>query len=97
MVGKVLPGNTLSLNSRDTDMPEIPGIGKYRFFFWSKEGNEPPHIHVKSAEDAAKFWLDPVTVSQNFGYTSQEPTKIENLVKTHQQTFLEAWNEYFNR
>ena len=31
-------------------------------FFFSREGNEPPHIHVESAENAAKFWLRPVTL-----------------------------------
>jgi uncharacterized protein DUF4160 len=36
-------------------MPTVKIIGRHRFFFFSKENNEPPHIHVESAENAAKF------------------------------------------
>jgi len=38
-------------------MPTVKIIGRHRFFFFSKENNEPPHIHVESAENAAKFSL----------------------------------------
>lgn len=38
-------------------MPTVKIVGRHRFFFFSKENNEPPHIHVESAENAAKFWL----------------------------------------
>ncbi|WP_439481025.1 DUF4160 domain-containing protein [Cyclobacterium plantarum] len=41
-------------------MPTVLRIGPYRFFFFSNEGNEPPHIHVESGEGHAKFWLEPV-------------------------------------
>ncbi|WP_422447088.1 DUF4160 domain-containing protein [Thermoanaerobacterium sp. DL9XJH110] len=27
-------------------MPTVLKEGKYRFFFFSNEGTEPPHIHV---------------------------------------------------
>jgi len=38
-------------------MPEVLRVHGYRFFFFSREGNEPPHIHVEQAERYAKFWL----------------------------------------
>ena len=41
-------------------MPEVFREGGYRFFFFSLEGMEPPHIHVESAEKYAKFWLNPI-------------------------------------
>jgi len=41
-------------------MPTVLRYGRYRFFFFRNEGNEPPHIHVKAAEKEAKFWLDPI-------------------------------------
>lgn len=40
-------------------MPTIMRIDGYRFFFFSNEGSEPPHIHVEQAERYAKFWLNP--------------------------------------
>lgn len=30
-------------------MPTVRRIGSARFFFYSNEGTEPPHIHVKEA------------------------------------------------
>ncbi|NLE29049.1 MAG: DUF4160 domain-containing protein [Phycisphaerae bacterium] len=38
-------------------MPTVFRVGKYRFFFFSGEGNEPAHIHVESGDSYAKFWL----------------------------------------
>jgi hypothetical protein len=46
-------------------MPTVLRIGRYRFFFFSNESNEPPHIHVKASGDEAKFWLEPVQLAAN--------------------------------
>jgi len=78
-------------------MPTVLRIGKYRFFFYSNENNEPPHIHVKAAECEAKFWLGAVGLAFNHGYKSHELNEVERLVKEHQADLLEAWNEYFSR
>ncbi|PYS92965.1 MAG: hypothetical protein DMF64_06810 [Acidobacteria bacterium] len=40
-------------------MPTVLRVGRFRFFFFSNESQEPPHIHVKAAENEAKFWLEP--------------------------------------
>src|SRR5258708_4053139 len=34
-------------------------VRRMRFFFFSNEGNEPPHIHIEDGDGYAKFWLDP--------------------------------------
>jgi hypothetical protein len=70
-------------------------IGRYRFFFYSNEGQEPPHIHIQAAEDEAKFWLDPVSVAANHGFRIRDLTEIEQLVEDYQDQLIEAWNEYF--
>ncbi len=31
-------------------MPTVMRIGPYRFHFYSRENNEPPHIHVTREE-----------------------------------------------
>jgi hypothetical protein len=38
-------------------MPTIYRHGGYRFFFFSNEGEEPPHIHIEAQGNVAKFWL----------------------------------------
>ena len=40
-------------------MPTVLRRGPYRFFFYSSDRAEPPHVHVERDENLAKFWLDP--------------------------------------
>ena len=77
-------------------MPTVLRIGRYRFSFFSNEGNEPPHIHVKAAGNEAKFWLDPVQLAANYGFNTREINEIERLVQDNQEHLLEAWHEHFN-
>ena len=76
-------------------MPTVLQVGRYRFFLFSNEGQEPPHIHVKAGEDEAKFWLNPVNLAANYGFRTRELNEVEGLVIEHQAELLEAWNEYF--
>jgi hypothetical protein len=76
-------------------MPTVFRAGRFRFFFYSNEGEEPPHIHVKAGDDEAKFWLFPVDLAVNYGFNQRELNDIHRLVEEHQDGFLEAWNEYF--
>jgi hypothetical protein len=76
-------------------MPTVLRIRGYRFFFFSLEGLEPPHIHVEHAERVAKFWLDPVTLSRSHGFRRGELTGLQVMIEEHQQLMLEKWYEYF--
>ncbi len=40
-------------------MPTILRPGALRFFFYSLENAEPPHVHVESGDATAKYWLEP--------------------------------------
>jgi hypothetical protein len=76
-------------------MPTILKIGPYRFFFYSNESGEPAHIHVQKDNCSAKFWLSPVVMSNSYGFSSTELSKLHALVNQHQTKFMEAWNEFF--
>lgn len=76
-------------------MPTVLRVGRFRFFFFSNEGQEPAHIHVKAGEDEAKFWLDPVQLAANYGFNGRELKQIQRIIEKHQVTPLEAWNEHF--
>lgn len=43
-------------------MPTVLTVEGFRFFFYSNENDEPPHVHVEKAEGTAKIWLSPVEV-----------------------------------
>ena len=77
-------------------MPTVMQIGPYRFFFFSNENREPPHIHVKASAKEAKFWLDSVRLATNHGFHLRELNEIERLIAEHQAKLQEAWDEYFN-
>lgn len=68
----------------------------YRFFFYSMEGREPPHIHVAQAGRYAKFWLEPVGLADARGFRGHELTEIQQIVVEHRDLFLEKWHEYFS-
>jgi hypothetical protein len=76
-------------------MPTILRIGPYRFYFYSHEPNEPPHIHVDRDDQSAKFWLEPVALARNLGFVPKELRRLQRLVEDHQHEFLEAWNGNF--
>ncbi len=66
------------------------------FYFYSHENNEPPHVHVDRDSFSAKFWLNPVALSRNIGFSAKELNKISKLIVKNREEFLEKWNEYFN-
>jgi len=76
-------------------MPTIRNIGPYRFFFYSGDHDEPPHIHIEREKNKAKFWLDPVRLEYSRGFGQTEISHIQRLVEANREFFLRRWNEYF--
>jgi len=76
-------------------MPTIWESGPYRFFFYSGDREEPPHVHVERERNKAKFWLDPVRLQNSGGYNRSEINRIQRLVEENQKMLLEKWNDYF--
>jgi uncharacterized protein DUF4160 len=76
-------------------MPNVLKTGPYRFYFYSHEPNEPPHVHVDRDKLSAKFWLNPVSLARNLGFNARELRQIERVIGKHRTEFLEAWNGYF--
>lgn len=77
-------------------MPTILRIGPYRFFFYSNEQGEPPHIHIQRDRMLAKFWLKPIALVGSTRFSPRDLKKLELLVTENHTVFLEAWDEYFS-
>jgi uncharacterized protein DUF4160 len=76
-------------------MPRITGIpGPYRFFFTSFDCNEPPHVHVERENKTCKFWLVPLELARNYGFSARELNVIRRRIETHRASILEAWHEH---
>ena len=71
---------------------DIPG--PYRFFFYSFDCNEPMHVHVRRDTNTCKFWLEPVELAANHGFSPRELNDIRRRVVTHHPGLVEAWHEH---
>jgi hypothetical protein len=77
-------------------LPTVLRLGAYRFFFYSRENDEPPHIHIEFGDRVAKYWLDPVELASSSRFRSHELTSLRMLVTEHRSEFLDAWHEHFD-
>lgn len=76
-------------------MPTVLTDGPYAFVFFSSDGGEPLHIHVKRDRLIIKVWLDPLHVASNRGFSQHEVNEVLRLVAKHEVQIREAWNDYF--
>jgi hypothetical protein len=75
-------------------VPTVLRADGYRFFFFSNEGNEPPHIHVERGDGHAKFWLEPGRLVLSNNLRRSELRRAKLLVIQNRLVFLEEWREY---
>jgi hypothetical protein len=76
-------------------MPTVKNIpGPYRFFFYSFNCNEPKHIHVQREKKICKFWLEPISLSKNGGFSPKELNSIRRIIESNLTEILEAWREH---
>ena len=60
-------------------LPAVLRSGPYRFFFYSADRDEPPHVHVESSR----------------GFARTELRRMEALVGENGAFLVRAWHEYF--
>ncbi|WP_127475376.1 DUF4160 domain-containing protein [Sulfurivermis fontis] len=76
-------------------MPTIRGItGPYRLFFVSFDCHEPKHVHVQRERKVCKYWVNPVALASNHGFSPTELNIIRQLVLANRDRILEAWDEH---
>jgi hypothetical protein len=76
-------------------MPTVLRHDGYRFYFYSHEPNEPPHVHIDRGDSSAKFWLDQPALARNVGFSARELSRMLSLVRENRSRLLEAWYGYF--
>ncbi len=73
-------------------MPTVLRTGPYRLYFYSHEPNEPPHIHIDRDNQSCKYWLTPIVLARNLGFSAKELRVIEKIIDQNKQYLLEAWD-----
>jgi hypothetical protein len=61
-------------------MPTVLRSGPYRIYFYRHEPNEPPHVHVDRETSTAEFWLEPLELAQNLGFSALELARIRRVL-----------------
>ena len=74
-------------------MPTVLEVGPYAFRIYTREPNEPPHVHIVPDEKMVKVWLTPPRMANNHGFDGHEVRKIIRLVKKDYDLLLEKWHE----
>lgn len=74
-------------------MPTVLRIGALRFHFYSDEGSEPPHIHVRTPDGECKFWLEPISLASVTSVRPHDVRMIERLVFEHHSILLSAYHD----
>jgi hypothetical protein len=75
-------------------VPTVLRAEGFRFFFYSNENDEPPHVHVERGDGTAKFWLEPVELAESVGMKSQELKRARELAQQHEATLVAAWRQH---
>ena len=79
-------------------MPVVFRYKAFRFFFYSNEGNprESMHIHVRSSDGEAKFWLTPtVYLADSDGFDARTLRELRGAVIANLELIERTWNEHF--
>lgn len=80
-------------------MPTVHRFGPYRFYFYANENRqsrEAPHIHVRSGDGEAQFWLEPVSLKESWRYTPRELARLRRIVIGRRALLLRHWHEFFD-
>lgn len=76
-------------------MPTAKNIdGPYRLFFYSFDCSEPKHVHVQREKSMCKFWLEPIALDMNRGFSPKELNAIRRLIEAKVTQILEAWHAH---
>ena len=77
-------------------MPTVLREAGFRFYFYSRENDEPPHIHVEHGDRLAKYWLEPVELASSKRFRAHELNEVRALVIRYRSQFLEAWHGHLD-
>jgi len=76
-------------------MPTVLRKNGFRFYFFSNEGQEPPHVHVDNADQTMKVWLESLAIaSARMRHIDRNAALA--IVERHRVSFLEAWHGFFS-
>lgn len=78
---------------RRINIPTVMRKNGFRFFFYSKEGNEPPHIHVIGRNGEMKVWLNEISISKVFNMKPKDQKEVIKIINENRELLIKKWRE----
>lgn len=77
--------------------PTVHFEGRFRFYFFSRE-EERMHIHVKSPDGDAKYWLEPeICLARSSRMSDKDLAQIAKILEERVDEFRDHWQRHFKR
>jgi hypothetical protein len=71
----------------------------WRFYFYSNEGTEPPHIHGRKGDAECKYWLRPelyeIEEAWSYNLTPRLRREARKIIFDHFDLLVEEWKKRF--
>ena len=71
----------------------------WRFYFYSNERNEPPHIHARKGEAECKYWLKPghyeIEEAWSYIFTPLLRREARKIIFDHFDLIVGEWEKRF--
>ncbi len=74
-------------------MPTIHRENGFRFFFYTREGNEPAHVHVIGKCGEMKVWLKPLQISKVYNLSPKDQKIILQITSKNLDFFKQEWSK----
>lgn len=75
--------------------PTVFHFRNYRFFFFSREESRC-HVHIRSPDGEAKFWLEPIIeLAIHHGLSAKELRELKKIVEEQADEIRAHWDKHF--
>jgi hypothetical protein len=75
-------------------MPTVLTKDGFRFFFYSREGNEPPHIHIIGKGGEMKIWLSDLEIAKVYNLSPKEQRIVLEITATNVELLKKEWGNF---
>ncbi|MCL2019480.1 MAG: DUF4160 domain-containing protein [Oscillospiraceae bacterium] len=83
-------------------MPKLFRIGKYIVFFWSKENDEPIHIHIAIVDptsNATKIWITKnggcIVAHNKSKIPEKDLNRLLRIIENDYDFICQEWKNHF--
>jgi hypothetical protein len=83
-------------------LPKLFRIGQYAIFFWSKENEEPVHVHIAIVDpspNATKVWLTKkggcIVAHNKSRISERDLNRLLEYIQSEFYVICNEWKDYF--